>query len=197
MKRLTLLLILGAAFVPGAFAQSENEHVQVGVFADYLHLGATHQNLGGLGARAGFMAFKRLKLEAEMSYDFRRAFTEGFSDSTVTPPNFGTQRTNLRALTGLFGFRVNLGTHNIQPFVTAKGGFLNVHLDPRGASFSTFTSGVENLRANNVSGVFYPGAGLEGHIGPVGLRLEVGDEIYYAGEPHHNLRATFGPVIRF
>jgi hypothetical protein len=38
---------------------------------------------------------------------------------------------------------------------------------------------------------------LEGHIGPVGLRLEAGDEIYFAGSTHHNLRAAFGPFIRF
>jgi len=56
---------------------------------------------------------------------------------------------------------------------------------------------VDNLRANNVSGTLYPGAGLEGHIGPVGLRLEAGDEIYFAGGAHHNPRVTFGPFIRF
>jgi len=48
-----------------------------------------------------------------------------------------------------------------------------------------------------VSGILYPGAGLEGHIGPVGLRLEAGDEMYFAGSTHHNLRVAFGPFIRF
>ena len=39
--------------------------------------------------------------------------------------------------------------------------------------------------------------GLEGHLGPVGLRLDVGDEIYFASGTHHNLRLAFGPYIRF
>jgi len=58
-------------------------------------------------------------------------------------------------------------------------------------------SSIENLRANNVTGILYPGAGLEGHIGPVGLRLEAGDEIYFAGGRHHNPRVAFGPFLRF
>jgi hypothetical protein len=48
-----------------------------------------------------------------------------------------------------------------------------------------------------VSGTLYPGGGLEGQIGPVGLRLEAGDEIYFAGGTHHNVRVAFGPFIRF
>ncbi len=85
----------------------------------------------------------------------------------------------------------------IRPFVTLKGGFVNFRLDPRPASVAGFTSSIDNLRANNVSGEIYPGAGLEGHLGPVGLRLEAGDEIYFAGATHHNLRVAFGPFIRF
>jgi hypothetical protein len=48
-----------------------------------------------------------------------------------------------------------------------------------------------------VTGVFYPGAGLEGHLGPLGLRLDAGDEMYFTGGTHHNLRMEFGPIIRF
>jgi hypothetical protein len=38
---------------------------------------------------------------------------------------------------------------------------------------------------------------VEAYIGPVGLRLDVGDEMYFAGGTHHNLRISFGPQIRF
>jgi hypothetical protein len=48
-----------------------------------------------------------------------------------------------------------------------------------------------------VSGVFYPAVGVEGHLGPIGLRLEGGDEIYWTGSPHHNVRLAFGPFLRF
>ncbi len=46
-------------------------------------------------------------------------------------------------------------------------------------------------------GTLYPGGGIEGHIGPIGLRLDVGDEIYFNNGTHNNLRASFGPYIRF
>jgi hypothetical protein len=104
---------------------------------------------------------------------------------------------NLKVLHGLFGPKLIAGHGAIRPFFTVKGGFVNFRLDPRPASFAGFVSSVDNLRSNNVSGTLYPGAGLEGHIGPVGLRLEAGDEIYFAGSTHHNLRAAFGPFIRF
>jgi hypothetical protein len=38
---------------------------------------------------------------------------------------------------------------------------------------------------------------LEGHIGPVGVRLDVGDEIYFNHGAHNNFRTAFGPYIRF
>jgi hypothetical protein len=45
--------------------------------------------------------------------------------------------------------------------------------------------------------VFYPGGGIEGHIGFLGLRADIGDEISFANGAHNNLRITFGPYIRF
>jgi hypothetical protein len=56
---------------------------------------------------------------------------------------------------------------------------------------------VNNLRQKNVSGALFPGAGVEGHLGPIGLRLEAGDEIYFNSGTHHNPRVAFGPFIRF
>jgi hypothetical protein len=45
--------------------------------------------------------------------------------------------------------------------------------------FGPFFSSVNGLLARNVNGVLYPGGGLQGHLGPIGLRLDVGDEIYF------------------
>lgn len=53
------------------------------------------------------------------------------------------------------------------------------------------------MRASNVNGVLYPGSGLVSHLGPIGLRLDVGDEIYFNHRSHNNLRVAFGPVLRF
>ena len=82
MKRLAVLLIFAACAVPASFAQ-ENDHVQVGVFADYLRLSQTNTNFAGLGGRFTFTGYRALKLEAEMSYDFNQVFTEGFTDTST------------------------------------------------------------------------------------------------------------------
>lgn len=194
MKRFAFLILLAGTFVPLASAQDQ-EHVQLGVFADYLRLAQTDNNFGGIGARVSFQAFKELKLEGEMSYDFSQTFTEGFTDigtGTVT-----IARSNLRILHGEFGPKINIGHHAIQPFVTLKGGFINFRFDNAPATVGTFFSSVSGLRDENVSGVLYPGGGLQAHLGPIGLRLDIGDEIYFNHGTHNNLRVAFGPVIRF
>ena len=193
MKRIALLLFLAGWLVPLASAQ--DDRFQAGVYADYFRVSQTKTNMAGLGARVGVKALPYVMLEGEMSYDFNQAFTEGFTDPTGGAITF--QNSDIKVLHGLFGPKISAGHGRIRPFVTLKGGFVNFRLDPRPASFSGFASSVDNLRANNVSGALYPGAGLEGHIGPVGLRLEAGDEIYFAGGTHHNVRVAFGPFISF
>ncbi len=194
MKRLAILLIFAACAVPASFAQ-ENDHVQVGVFADYLHLSQTKTNFAGLGGRFTFTGYHALKLEAEMSYDFNQVFTEGFTDNSTGTVSIN--RSNVRALHGMFGPKLEIGHFPIHPFVTVKGGFMAFRFDNRPATFDTFASTVEGLRGRNVNGLLYPGGGLEGHLGPVGLRLDVGDDIYFNNGTHHNLRVAFGPYIRF
>src|SRR5260370_10361548 len=81
MKRVVLLLFLASWLVPLASAQ---DHLQVGAYADYFRISQTKTNMAGLGARAGIKGFPHVMLEAEMSYDFQQAFTEGF-----TNPNGG------------------------------------------------------------------------------------------------------------
>jgi hypothetical protein len=195
MKRLFLFLAAGvtAGIAPVA---SADEHGQVGVYADYLRLGQTNNsNFAGIGGRLGLNANRHLGFEGELSYDFNQVFTEGFTDpigGTVT-----LQRSNLRILHGMFGPVVSTGHGPIRAFITVKGGFMNFRFDNRPATFDTFTSSVGDLRASNVNAVLYPGGGLEGHIGPIGLRLDVGDEIYFNNGAHHNLRVAFGPMIRF
>ncbi len=191
MKRVALLLFFAGWLVPLASAQ---DHFQVGAFADYFRLTQTNTNMAGIGGRVGYKAFSHVMLEGEMSYDFDQAFTDHCLSTgcTVTVAN-----SSLKVLHGLFGPKIVAGHGAIRPFVTLKGGFVNFRLDPRPATFGTFTDSVNNLRANNVSGAIYPGAGVEGHLGPVGLRLEAGDEIYFAGSAHHNVRVAFGPFLRF
>jgi len=195
MKRLAFLFILAGWLVPLASAQ-ETEHIQVGVFADYLRLAQTDTNYAGLGVRVGVIAYHSVKLEGEMSYDFDQAITESFTDSTTGA--ITVRRTGMRTLHGEFGPKVNLGEHwRVHPFVTLKGGFVNFRLNNEPATIGTFFSSVDNLRRKNVNGVLYPGGGLEGHLGPLGIRLDIGDEMYFNSGTHNNLRVAFGPYIRF
>lgn len=191
MKRFALLLFLSGFLVPLASAQ---DSFQVGAYADYFRLSQTDTNLAGLGGRAGYRLFSHVMFEGEMSYDFDQGFAEHCLSTgcTITVAN-----SNLKVLHGLAGFKFVGGHHAIRPFIAVKGGFINFMLNPRPASFSGFVSSVDNLRANNVSAVAYPALGVEGHIGPVGLRLEAGDEIYFAGGTHHNARLAIGPFLRF
>lgn len=191
MKRSMLFIaVLAILVVPAAQAQN---HGQVGAFVDYFRLQQTKESFVGLGARVAINAVPHVQIEAEMAYDFSRAFTESFTSGTGAVT---LQNSNMKVLHGLFGPKLQT-TGPVRIFVTVKGGFTNFRFDPRPASFSTFTSSVDNLRTNNVSGALYPGAGLEAFLGPFGLRLDVGDEIIFSNGTHHNWKVTFGPVIRF
>ena len=195
MKRFAFLFLLAGWLVPLASAQ-ESEHLQVGVFADYLHLGTTDIDYGGVGARVAVRAFRNIKLEAETAYDFDQAFTEKFTNPANGTITFS--RSGMRVLHGEFGPKLNLGEHHhIHAFVFAKGGFIDFRINNAPATLGTFFSSVRTLRTNNVSGVFYPGGGLEGRFGPLGLRLDIGDEIYVNNGANNNFRLTFGPFIRF
>jgi hypothetical protein len=192
MKRYAFfLLIAGMALTPVARAQ---DHAEVGAFVDYFRLGETDTNFVGLGGRAAFNVARHVQIEAEMSYDFNRAFTEGFTDTTGGTVT--TQSSNIRVLHGLFGPKFQT-SGPVRLFVTVKGGFTNFRLDPTPASFDTFTSSVNNLRSNNVDAAFYPGGGVEAFFGPLGLRLEVGDEVVFVNGAHNNWKVSFGPQLRF
>jgi len=180
-------------WVPSAVAQ-DYDHGEIGVFADYVRLHhANDANYLGLGGRAGFNISPHVQLEGEVSYDFEKSFTTG----TLT--NAGTltvTRTNLRLLHGLFGPKLQTGNGAWRLFVTAKGGFLNFNV-----SSSSVVSGVgsafSGVPNGDTNGVFYPGGGIEAFAGPVGLRVDIGDLMYFDRGANHNLRITFGPQLRF
>jgi hypothetical protein len=192
MKRIALLLFLAGWLVPLASAQ---DHFQVGAYGDYFRISQTNTNMAGIGGRVGYKVFSHVMFEGEMSYDFDQGFTEHCVSTgcTVTVAN-----SNLKVLHGLAGPKIIGGHGAIRPFFAVKGGFVNFQLNPKPASFGTFVTSVNNLRANNVTGVLYPALGAEGHLGPIGLRLEGGDEMYFVGNTtHHNVRVAFGPFLRF
>jgi len=194
MKRLLLLVVCCAAMVPLAKAQEANA-VQVGAFADYFRSNGTGTNMFGLGGRVGVTVLPFTRLEGELSYDFNQEFNTGFTNTlggTVTFANSG-----VRVLHGLFGPKVELGHRRLHPFVELKGGFINYMFSSEPAGYSSFSHQVANLRSQNMNAALMPGGGIEGEIGPIGLRLDVGDEMYFNNGTHHNLTVMFGPFIRF
>jgi hypothetical protein len=193
MRRIALFIAAAVLVcVPAARAQN---HAEVGIFGDYTSNSATHSNFGGLGARLSVNTWKYIQLEAEMNYDFNQFFTESFRNPNTEV--ITTSRSGVRVLHGLFGPKFQTSGGPVRFFVTVKGGFENFMLNSAPVSFSTFADSVSNLRTNNVAATFYPGGGIETFLGPIGLRAEVGDEMYFADGTHHNWRVTFGPSIRF
>ncbi|MEO6120459.1 MAG: hypothetical protein ABIP12_07210 [Terriglobales bacterium] len=189
------MLALFAACVLPATAQNtdDKERGQVGVFGEFFRFEALDANLGGLGGRLSFNVHPNIQLEGEMSYLFRRGFAESFSNG-IAP--FTSTPSSLRAINGLFGPRYQW-KRRWRPFVTLKGGFLNTEFSDQSPG-PGFTSQINNFRRASTVGTLYPGAGVEGSIGWMGLRFDIGDEIVFnQRRAHHNLRMTLGPFIRF
>ncbi len=194
MRKISLFVVLATLLMlaPALFAQNDGEF---GVFADYTRLGTgggSALNYVGVGARLGFNVRPNLALEAEGSWDPNRsyAYTNG------TGGVFDTYNANLHIAQAMFGPKVQFGTGAFRAFATVKGGLITF----RGGNPS-FIGTVNAIPSGDTDAVLYPGGGLEAYVGPVGLRLDVGDEIYFAGAnaggAHNNLKVTFGPHIRF
>ena len=178
-----------------AQGSSDWNHAEVGVFADYFRLSRTTPDINfvGLGGRAAFNVHPNVQLEAEMAYDFKRNFTSTFSNGVNTQ----LVNTSSRPLTALFGPKFQAGTSGpFRAFVTGKLGFVNFSTSNQNAS-AGFTSALGGVTDGNTQFAVYPGAGIEGFWGPFGLRLDVGDVIYFDNGAQNNLRVTFGPQIRF
>lgn len=194
MRRVWIWLFMGALLVPGVRAQEGNSHIEAGIFGDYFRQSQTDTNFAGLGVRLGVGVFSHVKLEGEMAYDFEQTFGERFTNGGGA---IVVQDSPIHILHGEFGPKLELGHRRIRPFVVVKGGFDKFFNNSCPTSFSCVSSQIANIRASSVNGMFYPGGGIEGHLGPVGLRLEAGDEMYFNSGTHHNFRMTFGPYIRF
>ena len=191
MKR-SLGIFIASLFmaVPMLMAQ---DHVEVGAFADYYRLsdpGPT-RNFTGIGGRAAFAIRPSVQLEAEMAYDFKRNYTNTFTNGVTTE----LVNTQFRTLHGFFGPKFQTGSGPFRVFVTGKVGFDNFSINNQNA-----TAGfVNTVGLTNGATYFalYPGAGVEAFAGPIGLRAEIGDDIFFNGGAHNNLRVTFGPQFRF
>jgi len=197
MKKYAFLLAICAAFfvLPSLAQAQAYDHGEIGVFADYFRFDRTTPDINfiGVGGRVAVNVHPNIALEAEMAYDFKRNFTNVYSDGINTV----FVNSNTRPLHALFGPKFQLGrSAPVRFFVTGKVGFVNFSTSTQspGSGFQSAVGGVTN---GDTLFAAYPGAGIEGFIGPIGLRLDVGDEIYFDNGARNNLRVTIGPHIRF
>jgi hypothetical protein len=196
MKRIlwTIGLFLSLGAPATLLAQSDPlNHVEIGAFADYLRLDAPSPaiNFVGLGGRLAVNVHRNVQLEGEMSYDFKRTFVTTFSNGVTTQ----LVSTDLRPLTALFGPKFQT-SGPVRVFVTGKAGFVNFTTSNQNAP-AGFKSALGAVTSGDTRAAFYPGGGIEGFLGPIGLRLEAGDEIYFDGGARNNLKVSFGPTFRF
>lgn len=196
MKRYLGLILTSLFFATPLLLAQEGEHSdhgEVGIFAEYFRLndpGPTRNYLG-LGGRAAFNVHPSMQIEAEMGYDFERDYTNTFTNG-VTTVNVASR---LRTLHGLFGPKFQTGSGPFRVFVTGKVGFENFTVTNQGAP----TGFVSAVGLDNGATYFaiYPGGGLEAFAGPIGVRAEIGDNIFFHNGAHNNMRVSFGPQFRF
>jgi hypothetical protein len=187
-----LLTLMIAGFSSTASAQ----HVEVGGFGTY----ETYDQVDfpdhgfGLGGRIGFNVHRFLQLEFETGYDFKHPsfrVTNTVTGATLTNTKLGVLHANaglkLQSAGGSFFFFLKGGVNRFDQELD----LVTVTSIP---TVSTITQGSENSFSK---GVLYPGAGIAFYAGPLGIRLDGGDEIYWSNGARHNWRFTFGPTIRF
>lgn len=196
MKRCLGYLVVSLFFaVPMLVAQESGQmdHVNIGAFVNYYRLSdpAPTKNFLGLGGRVSFGIRPSIQLEAEMAYDFKRNYTSTFSDGVTT----SAVTSHLRTLHGFFGPKFQTGSGPFRAFITTKVGFDNFNVTDQNAP-TGFTNSV-GLGTGATYFALYPAGGIEAFAGPIGLRLEVGDDVFFHGGAHNNLRATIGPQFRF
>jgi hypothetical protein len=195
MKRFAWLGWVCLALMPCARAQ-EGGNFQAGAFADYYRAGATGTNMFGLGGRFGVGIWDNTMMEGEMSYNFSQSFLNSFTQTNFAGVSFIDS--DVRTLHAFFGPRLTIRRGRIQPFVGLKLGFVDYSFGPLTLGYTSYSNQVANLRTQGLSAAILPGGGLEGRIaGPVSLRLDAGDEVYFNHGAHNGLKVTFGPVLRF
>ncbi len=193
MLRPTLLSLVLICLSTASFAQSRME---AGVFVDYLSISQTKTNNFGLGARFGYRVHHDVQLEGELAYDYGINFDEAYRN--ISNGNIGAiERTSIGVTHGLIGPKIQAAGGGFRPFVTVKAGFVDFRLSPSLLPYSNLASTILGIRTSNVNAALYPAGGIEAALGPVGLRFEIGDEVYFNSGGHNNLRITFGPILRF
>ena len=194
-----LRFVFGACIVAGllhASTLAAQQKIEAGVFLDYLGISQTSTNNFGVGGRFGYRVHPAVMLEGELAYDYGINFNEVYRNIS-TGDVVAIENTSVGVTHGLFGPKLQASGSGFRPFVTLKGGFLDFRLAPSFIPYSDVISAVSGIRTSRMNFAMYPAGGLEANLGPVGIRFEIGDEIYFNNGSRNNLRITFGPQLRF
>ena len=195
-SRKLLLMGLLLMLVLSVRPLSAQKRAEAGVFFDYLSISQTGSDNFGLGGRFGYRAHRNVMIEGEVAYDYGINFDEAFRN-VVNGNLVAIERTSVGVTHGLFGVTVEPSHGHFQPFATMKAGFMDFRLSPSLLPINGVVSSLLGLRTSTLNAAIYPGGGLQATVGPVGLRFELGDEIYFNNGTHNNFRLTFGPIVRF
>ena len=208
MKQLALLAGLALVLAMPTWVAAQRTapvtypRVEVGAYGSYLRFNPSSGNAinyAGLGGRIDVNVVRNLALEAQMDYDFSKNYTSTSSTNNSGGITTTFVTTGVRPLTGLFGPKLEFGAGGpVMAFVTGQVGFIDFSTsNPNSVSGTTFTNAVNGIGGAGTHLAVYPGGGLEFFLGPIGLRADIGDDIYLANGTHNDMRVTFGPTIRF
>jgi hypothetical protein len=192
----SVVILISVLVCGGSASLCAQKRVEAGVFIDYLGISQTNTNNFGVGGRFGYRVHRNVMFEGELAYDYGVNFDEAYRDIT-NGDIAAIEHTSVGVTHGLFGPMLEPAKGVFRPFATLKGGFVDFRLSPGLLPFSNVVSTILDIRTSSLNAAMYPGAGAEASLGPVGLRFEMGDEIYFNHGAHNNLRITFGPILRF
>jgi hypothetical protein len=200
MRRCSLLLflLLLAALPAAAQSHDDSERGTAGVYFDYTRLQAIPVNLFGVGGRVGINVHKHFAVEGELAYDFHGdATSRSCFGSGCAFGIFNVTNTHAHVLHGLFGLKVQTAGRHLRLFGEVKGGFLHIATDTTLTEEGNPVFIPVSFSSSQTHGTLFPGGGLEFLKQRWGLRAEAGDEIFWIGGPHHNLKLMTGPEFRF
>ena len=135
-------------------------------------------------------------LEGEFAYDHGLNFDESYRN-VINGNIVAIEHTAVGVTQGAIGPKIQRPTGHLHPYATLKAGFVDFRLSPSLLPYINVASSIFGIRTCSLNAALYLAGGISATVGPLGLRFEAGDEIYFNSGPHHNLRITFGPIIRF
>ncbi|HLJ90012.1 MAG TPA: hypothetical protein VKZ53_24600 [Candidatus Angelobacter sp.] len=177
------------------------QRFEAGVFGGFgrTDLPGIAKYTAGIGGRVDLPLHKYFRVEMEGGYDFRAPKFDLTQVNSTTNASVTLTEARLKAVRANGGLKIQ--SHGGSYFFFLKGGGDVFMPDVKVKSINGFPPTITLISDQSTSftkGVFYPGGGISFYAGPIGIRLDVGDEIFWInGDTHNNLRINLGPVFKF